>query len=180
MTLTANLKRSQVTNQQVEAVIQNSDYYDQMTSMGRRFKDLDDDCLESIKYQAAWIALATYDPNRGAKFNTHLVGHMRFLCLKELRRMHGSNNQYKNTLHDELSLMNVHDSMTIGTYDDIDKIDFYNALDNLSKDEKRILYSHYEDKKSLQEIANEEGLTKQAISQRLRKIREKIRMSCDM
>lgn len=171
MTLTAKLKQSKVTNQQINAVLGNPNYYDQMTSMGRRYKEIDDDTLESMKYEAAWIALSTYDPEKSA-FNTHLVGHMRFLCLKELRRMHGSNQQHKNTSHDELSILNV------ATEDDFDKIDFYNALDTLSNEDKLIMYGHYEDKKCLQELADELHITKQAVSERMKKIRQKIKVSC--
>lgn len=172
MTLTAKLKQNQVTNQQIEAVINNSDYYDQMTSMSKRFKELDEDAIESIKYEAVWIALSTFEPQRGVKFNTHLVNHVRFLCLKELRRMHGSNRQHKNTLHDDLALSNV------SIEDASDRIDFYGALDSLSNEDRDILYGHYEDKKSLQELADQLGVTKQAVSERMKKIRQKIRITC--
>lgn len=168
MRSTARLKDSQVSSKEIEAVVNDPDANSLMSSVINRFsRRYTEDENTTLKYEAAWISLETYDPHMNTEFNTHLCNHTRYLCLKRNKKAKPAKFERTNI-----------DMMQFDTFrpqPDTDWFDMEGIMSQLSNQEQYLIREYFENGKTLQEIGNDMKITREAVRQKINKVKRKVK-----
>ena len=84
-------------------------------------------------------------------------------------------NNENETVNGEHALPSLSVSVEETLLDKLEKEELHKAIKKLTKEEQELIYFHYFDNRSETELARIYGISQQAISKKIRKIREKIK-----
>jgi RNA polymerase sigma factor (sigma-70 family) len=132
-------------------------------------KVLDPDTLENCRMNALWRAMAYYRSDKNQKFTSSLWKFVLWECNKELRKTKVQLNSV------QLSLLKI-DCETEDQ--NIAKYEVQDLLLTLSKEDRGVIESYYFQKKTMEEIGRELGITKEAARQRISRILKKLKKVC--
>lgn len=132
-------------------------------------KNINKDELKQIKRIALWMSLAEYNKNKKCKFKTYLYYRTVWACGNYLSKSYKKENN-------NVSLDNVDVEDKRCYSDEVENRDFFlESLNKLEKEEKTLMMLRFCEKKTLQELSNINGFTKQWNRIRIIKILEKIK-----
>ena len=118
-------------------------------------KNIDTDELKQIKKISLWKSLVKYNKNKKCKFKTYLYHTVMWTCGNHLSKIYKKDNTVS---LDNFDL--VVDKKCF--FDDIENKDFFNeSIKNLKEEEKEIIRLRFFEKKTLKELSEINGFTKQ-------------------
>lgn len=161
-------------------------YFGMLYSYAKRFKCLSRHDIESIAFETISKCLATFKTNQGAKFSTYLTRLFKNRVVLEYRYLNApsmNRNWYVEVTFDSVSTNEESDDFsilsTVGYCEDYGKIEIEASLDfmTLSNTEYAYISSVIQNGPSVSdaEIAREIGVSRSAISQSKKSLKNKLK-----
>lgn len=141
-----------ITDQEFSIAWENKENRRIMQSAIRRYLGIiSPDEVNSCKMIGLWECLKRHDPTKGRKFTTYLYGGVQIQCKKVI-------NKVKYVVIDD-----------VVSYMDFNRIYIRDSLDKLEEEYQDLVYSRFFERKTLKEIAEENGYSIETARRRIKK-----------
>lgn len=160
-----------VDNNTYKKALYNKSYINIMNAASKSYiKKMGYERVRDAKNIALWESLRDFEPDKGMVFTTFLYQRVKWACAKEWKsfknekRQEAATASFQAMKDEQLSIVLAKTPTNIT-----------DLLLSLTESEYKLIYRRYIENKTLKEIGEEEGVTLQAIQQRIDRIRNKMR-----
>ena len=152
-----------ITDEEFEAAYKNQDNMNVIRAATRKYSNLlSADCQETCGMHGLWRCLQSHNPEYGRKFTTSLFIHVDWQCKRELSKRIKNNESNLGDLDTQISFENPENILL-------------DALDFLPEKQKQIIHQRFYENRTLEEIGDKNGYTKEAARQNINKIINKLK-----
>ncbi len=153
-----------VTDEEFEKAYKNPDNKNIIRTVTKKYSNkLSEDCQKSCGMHGLWRCIQKHDDKYGRKFTTSLFLHVDWECKRELGILNRKSfSSFLGEKDNEVASPSVSgDAMDI--------------LDTLTENQKEIMYQRFYENRTLQEIGEKQGYSKEAARQNINKIISRLR-----
>ena len=155
-----------VTDEEFEKAYSNQDNRNIIETVTKKYaKTLSKDTQKSCGMYGLWRCIQNHDDKYGRKFTTSLFIHVDWECKRELSSM---NKKALSSLGDQDE--NIPSPSSSG--------DLSEMIESLPDNQKDIIKQRFCENRTLEEIGNNQGYSKEAARQNINKILSKLRDTC--
>jgi RNA polymerase sigma factor (sigma-70 family) len=154
--------KKQISNEEFNIAYRNQDNINIIRKVsGRYIKLLDQDTIKSCGLTALWRALSSYDPSYKQKFTSSLWRFTDWECKRALKEFSAKKNRQHLSLDDNIEIIDTNAAC------DVEYI--REGISLLAAPERELINEYYIERRSMEEIGQRQGYSKEAIRQRLKK-----------